>query len=166
MAFPRELVIYLYIALVLIGAIFAFPATGVVAFIPAASPSQTVVTIARSCLNIAPVESFPRTRAVIRRCTRIVPTVATVTPAAVFASVNPAVERIGDVSLQSSCVHVDGTQLPPWTPPLLLSEGLLDDPTKVALFALGGLAVAAAGFQTAVYWRMQYVVRQMKAGSG
>ena len=66
------------------------------------------------------------------------------------------VEHAADV-LPSYVDIVDGMGLLPWGP-LVLSEGLLDDPKKVAFFALGGLAVAAAGFQTAVYWRMQYVV--------
>ncbi|CAM9457906.1 unnamed protein product [Scytosiphon promiscuus] len=43
---------------------------------------------------------------------------------------------------------------------LLADGGLLDemDPAKLGLFAFAGLGVAAAGFSTAVYWRMQYVV--------
>eukprot|EP00903_Cladosiphon_okamuranus_P018573 g17096.t1 len=43
---------------------------------------------------------------------------------------------------------------------LVLAGGVLDDldPPKLGLFALAGLGVAAAGFSTAVYWRMQYVV--------
>lgn len=54
--------------------------------------------------------------------------------------------------------------MPPW--PVLLGGGLgggvLDDmdPTKLGLFAFAGLGVAAAGFSTAVYWRMQYVVSE------
>lgn len=160
MAFPKEVILYINIVLVLTGAIFAFLATEVYAFVPTASPSQTFATRTKSYLNTTPVESFPRTRSVIRRRTRATPTIEAVAPEAVFASVNPMIERTG----HASGVDVDGTQLPPWTPPLLLSEGLLDDPTKVALFALGGLAVAAAGFQTAVYWRMQYVVRTDDSG--
>lgn len=43
---------------------------------------------------------------------------------------------------------------------MLLAGGILDDldPAKLGLFAFAGLGVAAAGFSTAVYWRMQYVV--------
>lgn len=43
---------------------------------------------------------------------------------------------------------------------LVLAAGPLDDldPAKLGLFAVAGLGVAAAGFSTAVYWRMQYVV--------
>lgn len=43
---------------------------------------------------------------------------------------------------------------------LVLAGGILDDmdPAKLGLFAFAGLGVAAAGFSTAVYWRMQYVV--------
>lgn len=43
---------------------------------------------------------------------------------------------------------------------LLLSDAGqgLDDTTKLGLAAFAGVGVAAAGFKTAVYWRMQYVV--------
>lgn len=43
---------------------------------------------------------------------------------------------------------------------MVLAGGIMDDmdPTKLGLFAFAGLGVAAAGFSTAVYWRMQYVV--------
>ncbi len=43
---------------------------------------------------------------------------------------------------------------------MLLANAILDDldPAKLGLFAFAGLGVAAAGFSTAVYWRMQYVV--------
>jgi len=43
---------------------------------------------------------------------------------------------------------------------MLLASVIPDDldPAKLGLFALAGLGVAAAGFSTAVYWRMQYVV--------
>eukprot|EP00752_Nemacystus_decipiens_P004695 g4283.t1 len=43
---------------------------------------------------------------------------------------------------------------------LVLAGGILDDmdPAKLGLFAFAGVGVAAAGFSTAVYWRMQYVV--------
>ena len=43
---------------------------------------------------------------------------------------------------------------------MLLANAIPDDldPAKLGLFAFAGLGVAAAGFSTAVYWRMQYVV--------
>lgn len=56
--------------------------------------------------------------------------------------------------------------IPPWAVILGggLGGGMLEehmDPTKLGLFAFAGLGVAAAGFSTAVYWRMQYVVSGM-----
>ena len=65
--------------------------------------------------------------------------------------------NILQTGIASSSGSAEG--LSSWAP-VLLSSGIMDDmdPTKLGLFALGGLGVAAAGFQTAVYWRMQYVV--------
>lgn len=72
-------------------------------------------------------------------------------------------QRAGLVSTAGDSQNAAAVSLaavPSWAGSMLMS-GILDDmdPTKLGLFAFAGLGVAAAGFKTAVYWRMQYVVR-------
>lgn len=43
----------------------------------------------------------------------------------------------------------------------VLSAAGMDPSVKLGLAAFGGVGLAAAGFKTAVYWRMQYVVRDV-----
>lgn len=84
---------------------------------------------------------------------------ATVSTEAAAAAVE-ATEKASTV-LQAGFTGSSGSAagLLSWAPVL---SGIMDDmdPTKLGLFAFGGLGVAAAGFQTAVYWRMQYVVSE------
>ena len=129
------------------------PLAGVAAFVPALSPQASTSYL----LNIARVGSLQPTLAAFRRCREIAPTAEARPSRAISSSAIPAIEATEDAL--RSWAGVDGMQLPPCALALSPSDGLLDDPTKVALFALGGLAVAAAGFQAVVYWRMQYVVR-------
>lgn len=48
--------------------------------------------------------------------------------------------------------------VPAMSPTVVLADAGLDPSMKLGLTAVGAVGVAAAGFKTAVYWRMQYVV--------
>lgn len=131
------------------------PTAAVLAFIPAAGPPRA------SKLNIAPsgrgqksIASSSTTPA----STTSLPAVGT----AVEAAAAVGVPEWSAGTFLNGAVGGGATDLlPPWT--VLLSDGIMDDPSKLPLFALAGLGVAAAGFKTAVYWRMQYVVRKRVA---
>ncbi|CAM9448031.1 unnamed protein product [Ectocarpus sp. 4 AP-2014] len=97
-----------------------------------------------------------------RRCTgRRSPPPHMMLPSAEAAAA-AGVEQLLQGVLRASDLVGGGAVPPPWAVTLaddVGGGGLLDmDPAKLGLFALGGLGVAAAGFSTAVYWRMQYVV--------
>ncbi|CAM9791052.1 unnamed protein product [Ectocarpus fasciculatus] len=81
--------------------------------------------------------------------------------AAAAAAASVGAEQLSQGVSRAGELVGGGAVPPPWA--VLLADGLdggglLEDPAKLGLFALGGLGVAAAGFSTAVYWRMQYVV--------
>lgn len=102
-----------------------------------------------------------------RRCTgRRSPPPHMMLPSAEEAAA-AGVEQLSQGVLRAGELVGGGAVPPPWAVTLaddVGGGGLLDmDPAKLGLFALGGLGVAAAGFSTAVYWRMQYVVSAVVA---
>lgn len=86
------------------------------------------------------------------------------TPTATAMLPGGAAEAVGHYSLRvSHAAEVVGNEAAATSTAaaqMVLAGGILDDmdPAKLGLFAFAGLGVAAAGFSTAVYWRMQYVV--------
>lgn len=157
-----------YILVLMALAIFNLvPLTTVSAFVPAANvqPHNQICqsipklkTVANTELKSSSSSNRPlRWRAVGTGT----PVVAAMLPAVAAAS-----ESVSPDILQAAAATIDGGSYPattgyllPSLAPLLLS-GVMDDmdPTKLGLFAFAGFGVAAAGFKTAVYWRMQFVV--------
>ena len=139
------------------------PFASVAAFVlPANPPISTDLKPLFPKLNVAANMHRPST------ATSMLPATGAAAAAAAAAAAVSAAETAAEATettlnvLQTGLTSSSGSAagLPSWAP--VLSSGIMDDmdPTKLGLFAFAGLGVAAAGFQTAVYWRMQYVVSE------
>lgn len=102
----------------------------------------------------------------INNARRLTPTATAMLPAAAAEQASSSIGEIvgGGSTAAAGAIAAAVRNMPS----LVLAEGrgLLAemDPAKLGLFAFAGLGVAAAGFSTAVYWRMQYVVSAWPCG--
>lgn len=82
--------------------------------------------------------------------------------ASVTASANAAgawaTDGVGTVAANRVGDHAAATMVLSDAADAVLSAAGMDPSVKLGLAAFAGVGLAAAGFKTAVYWRMQYVV--------
>lgn len=108
----------------------------------------------RECWHQAPPSEHTATKSLLANIVTFATTAITTTAAA-FSGAGAAAAA---VQTTTGAPTTPSDHVPAMSPAMVLADADLDPSVKLGLTAVGGVGLAAAGFKTAVYWRMQYVV--------